>query len=175
MRSSLPLSRKVRSIPLTPLPTGPFLTCHYSRKSSRKLFDLNFVFILTTIIFRLQLISIQTFIPQKRLFSSLLPIFCMPWWWWNLLTFFSWSLFRIWYRWSSIIQKLLCFYVLSGSILDWLRFFIYGRWMSVCFHSVTSLLTPMNCGIPQGSVLGPVAPSFCCCGWCWDLRFVQPA
>ena len=60
---------------------------------------------------------------------------------------------------SIVFEKLLfklSYYGVSGSLLTWIRNFLYNRQQCVvinnCFSSFTSVLS----GVPQGSVLGPI-------------------
>jgi hypothetical protein len=57
---------------------------------------------------------------------------------------------------ATLLQKLNLFYGLRGSVLSWLRSFVSDRSMSVCSRSTVSSTSSVNCGVPQGSVLGPL-------------------
>ncbi len=57
---------------------------------------------------------------------------------------------------TSLIQKLHLSYGLSGQVLSWFRSFTHERTMSVCVNLDTSPPSLLNCGVPQGSVLGPL-------------------
>ena len=45
---------------------------------------------------------------------------------------------------------------LSVTVLDWFSSYLSGRIQSVAVHSHTSVLASVYCGVPQGSVLGPI-------------------
>ena len=45
---------------------------------------------------------------------------------------------------------------LSGTVLDWFSSYISGRIQSVNVRSHTSVPASVSCGVPQGSVLGPI-------------------
>ena len=55
-----------------------------------------------------------------------------------------------------LLQRLQLSFGLTNSVLSWFRSFILGRSMSVRFSSVISAPCPLSCGVPQGSVLGPL-------------------
>lgn len=56
----------------------------------------------------------------------------------------------------SLLQKLDSSFGFSGSALAWLSSFTCDRSMSVSMNSHSSFRTPVTCGVPQGSVLGPL-------------------
>ena len=45
---------------------------------------------------------------------------------------------------------------LSGTVLDWFSSYLSGRIQSVSVHSHTSVPESVSCGVPKGSVCGPV-------------------
>ena len=45
---------------------------------------------------------------------------------------------------------------LTGSVLDWLRSFVVGRTQQVAHNGQPSASQSVQCGVPQGSVLGPL-------------------
>ena len=47
-------------------------------------------------------------------------------------------------------------YSFSGSTLKWLNTYFAGRSFQVHFANQQSLSVPFKCGVPQGSILGPV-------------------
>ena len=52
-----------------------------------------------------------------------------------------------------ILQHDFC---LSGTVLDWFSSYLSGRIQSVSVHSHTFVPESVYCGVPQGSVLGPI-------------------
>ena len=51
-------------------------------------------------------------------------------------------------------------YGINGNILGWIISFLSDRTQYVTMNSATSITCPVTCGIPQGSVLGPIFLSF---------------
>jgi len=47
-------------------------------------------------------------------------------------------------------------YGLGGRVNDWFQSYISGRYQSVRFGASSSTMTKLVCGVPQGSVLGPI-------------------
>ena len=45
---------------------------------------------------------------------------------------------------------------ICGTVLTWLRSFLTDRQQAVSFHGITSVFHSVACGVPQGSVLGPL-------------------
>ncbi len=45
---------------------------------------------------------------------------------------------------------------LSGAVLKWFTSYLSGRSFNVYANQVVSDITEMSCGVPQGSVLGPI-------------------
>ena len=56
---------------------------------------------------------------------------------------------------ASIINKLPS-YGISGAEYQWLISYLFGRKQQVSFLGTTSSLYPIYCGVPQGSILGPL-------------------
>jgi len=55
-----------------------------------------------------------------------------------------------------LIRRLQTSYGLSGSVLLWVRSYLVPRYQSVRTGSTSSSPTLIMCGVPQGSVLGPI-------------------
>ena len=45
---------------------------------------------------------------------------------------------------------------IGGTVLNWFRSFLSDRSQRVSVHGVLSLPFDLNCGVPQGSCLGPL-------------------
>src|SRR6218665_4097023 len=47
-------------------------------------------------------------------------------------------------------------YVIRSTALDWLRSYLCDRRQTILFDGVFSTVRSLSCGVPQGSVLGPL-------------------
>lgn len=56
---------------------------------------------------------------------------------------------------ALLLQKL-SFLKINGRLLAWIRAYLSNRTMSVSINSSSSSSHPIHCGVPQGSVLGPL-------------------
>ena len=56
----------------------------------------------------------------------------------------------------DILLSKLSYYGLSGSSVAWFRSYLSGRTQYVDLNKTTSELLPVTCGVPQGSILGPL-------------------
>ena len=55
-----------------------------------------------------------------------------------------------------VLQKLLFSYGIRGTVFNLLTCYLTGRTQYVIFNGIQSTALPINCGIPQGSILGPL-------------------
>src|SRR6218665_2177683 len=57
-----------------------------------------------------------------------------------------------------LAERLSKTYGIHSTALDWLRFYMYlcDRQQSILFDGVFSTVSSLCCGVPQGSVLGPL-------------------
>ena len=56
----------------------------------------------------------------------------------------------------EILLKKLYNYGIRGTVLSWFRDYLFHRQQYVAFHSSTSSKSFITCGVPQGSILGPL-------------------
>jgi len=59
---------------------------------------------------------------------------------------------------QSILLKTLYNYGIRGVMFDWIRDYLIDRqqYVSVQMQNTKSSLVTVNCGVPQGSILGPL-------------------
>ena len=57
---------------------------------------------------------------------------------------------------AILLHRLQHDFGLIGTVLDWFSSYLSGRIKSVSVHSHTSVPASVSCGVPQGSVLGPI-------------------
>ncbi len=57
---------------------------------------------------------------------------------------------------DKLVQRLRDEYGLSSSVLQWFISYSLGRTQSVKIHDTMSESKLLTCGVPQGSVLGPI-------------------
>ena len=56
----------------------------------------------------------------------------------------------------SILLQKLHYYGIRGVALDWFKSYLSDRKQFVYFNNTKSNLHDMTCGVPQGSILGPI-------------------
>ena len=56
----------------------------------------------------------------------------------------------------SILIKKLCHYGVRGIASSWIKYYLTNRSQSVVYNDICSDYRTMLCGIPQGSILGPI-------------------
>jgi retron-type reverse transcriptase len=56
----------------------------------------------------------------------------------------------------KILLKKLDHYGIRGMCLTWLRDYLTGRKQYVFYNGTASCMLDVNCGVPQGSILGPL-------------------
>ena len=56
----------------------------------------------------------------------------------------------------NILIKKLSYYGIRGKPLQWLESYLLNRKQYVCYNNVESEMSTVVCGIPQGSILGPI-------------------
>ena len=57
---------------------------------------------------------------------------------------------------KTLLSRLHCDFGLDGNVLNWFRSYLSDRHQSVSLSSCKSSSVQLTCGVPQGSVLGPV-------------------
>ena len=71
-----------------------------------------------------------------------------------MMLFFSAAFYTVDH--DSLLRRLDNSHGLSGTVLHWFESYLLGRRQHVRIGSTFSLLSTMFCGVPQGSVLGPM-------------------
>ena len=57
---------------------------------------------------------------------------------------------------NILIHRLRCRFRIDGTVLEWIKSYLKDRTMRVCVGSAVSEAQSVECGVPQGSVLGPI-------------------
>ncbi len=57
---------------------------------------------------------------------------------------------------QQLLSRLISRYGITGSVLKWITSYLEGRTQSVAIGEVLSDPVPLTCGVPQGSVAGPL-------------------
>ena len=57
---------------------------------------------------------------------------------------------------TYLLQRLETLFFVNGQALQWFASYLTGRTQSVTIDNTMSSPTPLDCGVPQGSVLGPI-------------------
>lgn len=60
---------------------------------------------------------------------------------------------------SILLTRLEYLVGIKGSALEWFKLYLLNRSFSVVMRSYSSSVTHFDCGVPQGSVLGPMLVS----------------
>ena len=55
-----------------------------------------------------------------------------------------------------LLQRMFKRFGIDGQVLKWFQSFLQNRTQSVVIHGVKSISKDLRCGVPQGSVLGPI-------------------
>ena len=61
---------------------------------------------------------------------------------------------------SILLHRLQHWFGLHGTSLDWFSFYLTSRSQAVSIQNSTSSFSNLSCGVPQGSVLGPLLFTF---------------
>ena len=56
----------------------------------------------------------------------------------------------------NILLKKLPHYGIRGNVLQWIQNYLAKRKQTVIFHGTNSVLKNITCGVPQGSIMGPL-------------------
>ena len=56
----------------------------------------------------------------------------------------------------DILLRKLDHYGIRGIALQWFQRYLFGRQQTVKFNGINSVLKNITCGVPQGSILGPL-------------------
>jgi len=55
-----------------------------------------------------------------------------------------------------LLDRLQLAFAIRGSVMDWIQSFITNGWQTVSFAGDVSTESVVTCGVPRGSVLGPI-------------------
>ena len=61
----------------------------------------------------------------------------------------------------TILLDKLCRYGIRGITLNWFKHYLNDRKQFVSYNNITSVSMKVSCGVPQGSILGPLLFIFC--------------
>ena len=61
----------------------------------------------------------------------------------------------------TILLDTLCRYGIIGVTLNWFKHYLNDRKHFVSYNNTTSVSMKLTCGVPQGSILGPLLFMFC--------------
>ena len=57
---------------------------------------------------------------------------------------------------GTLLEVLSLRFGITGSVLEWFKFYLTGRTQTVTISSDTSAAVPLVCNVPQGSMIGPL-------------------
>ena len=76
------------------------------------------------------------------------------------MTNMHWHIFRffkgLWYCWSCNIVEKMSHYGVRSNALKWFESYLSNRKQYVTYNGISSVIKTVKCGVPQGSILGPL-------------------
>ena len=137
---------------------GLFLFFQLSQKYLRKLSLTNSIPTSPHVIYFTRAnMALGSYTPPKLLLMNLLIEFLMYWTMGSYLLLFSLICQRLFDTLNhNILLKKLNYYGITGTPLLWFKSYLSNRSQYVSFNGKCSTLLPLTCGVPQGSILGPL-------------------